>query len=98
VVVLGDRDLPARDRPARDQPAHDPDISRLVLELQHHPTGTDQQLECDWAACAIPVEPEDSLWRGLAAAPFEVHRVGDCLAPRRAHAAVIEGERVGAAL
>ena len=30
--------------------------------------------------------------------PFEVHRVGDCLAPRRAHAAVIEGERVGAAL
>jgi 2,4-dienoyl-CoA reductase (NADPH2) len=88
VVVLG----------AHDQPAHDPDSSRLVLELQHHPTGTDQQLECDWAACAIPVEPEDSLWRALAAAPFEVHRVGDCLAPRRAHAAVIEGERVGAAL
>jgi 2,4-dienoyl-CoA reductase (NADPH2) len=31
-------------------------------------------------------------------APFEVHRVGDCLAPRRAHAAVLEGERAGAAL
>ena len=29
--------------------------------------------------------------------PFEVHRVGDCLAPRRAHAAVIEGERVAVA-
>ena len=27
-----------------------------------------------------------------------VERVGDCVAPRRAHAAVIEGERVGAAL
>ena len=27
-----------------------------------------------------------------------VERVGDCLAPRRAHAAVIDGERVGAAL
>jgi mycofactocin system FadH/OYE family oxidoreductase 2 len=70
----------------------------LVLELQHHPTGTGQELECDWTACAIPAEPEDTLWRALSAAPFEVHRVGDCLAPRRAHAAVIEGERVGAAL
>jgi len=27
-----------------------------------------------------------------------VERVGDCVAPRRAHAAVIEGERVGSAL
>jgi hypothetical protein len=78
---------------ARDHPG-----GGLVLELQHHPTGTDQRLECDWAACAIPAEPEDTLWRALSGAPFEVHRVGDCLAPRRAHAAVIEGERVGAAL
>jgi pyruvate/2-oxoglutarate dehydrogenase complex dihydrolipoamide dehydrogenase (E3) component len=70
----------------------------LVLELQHHPTGTGLELECDWTACAIPAEPDDTLWRALSAAPFEVHRVGDCLAPRRAHAAVIEGERVGAAL
>jgi len=27
-----------------------------------------------------------------------VHRVGDCLTPRRAHAAVIEGERVAVSL
>ncbi len=78
--------------------AHDGDDGRLVLELQHHPTGTDQQLVCDWVACAIPQQPEDDLWHALADAPFEVHRIGDCLAPRRAHAAVIEGERVGAAL
>jgi mycofactocin system FadH/OYE family oxidoreductase 2 len=71
---------------------------RLVLDLLHHPTGVAQVLECDWAACAIPPEPEDALWHQLAGAPFEVHRVGDCLAPRRAHAAVIEGERVGASL
>ena len=70
----------------------------LVLDLLHHPTGTPLQLECDWAVCAVPPEPEDGLWHALAGAPFEVHRVGDCLAPRRAHAAVIEGERVGAAL
>jgi 2,4-dienoyl-CoA reductase (NADPH2) len=78
--------------------AHDGDDGRLVLELQHHPTGTSQQLVCDWVACAIPQAPEDDLWHALRDAPFEVHRVGDCLAPRRAHAAVIEGERAGAAL
>ncbi len=43
-------------------------------------------------------EPEDDLWRALDGAPFEVHRIGDCLAPRRAHAAVIEGHRVAVSL
>jgi mycofactocin system FadH/OYE family oxidoreductase 2 len=78
--------------------ASEADDGRLVLELQHHPTGTAQQLTCDWVACAIPAQPADELWHALDGAPFEVRRVGDCLAPRRAHAAVIEGERVGAAL
>jgi mycofactocin system FadH/OYE family oxidoreductase 2 len=70
----------------------------LVLDLLHHPTGTALALPCDWVVCAVPPEPEDGLWHELAGAPFEVHRIGDCVAPRRAHAAVIEGERVGAAL
>jgi mycofactocin system FadH/OYE family oxidoreductase 2 len=74
----------------------------LVLELQHYPTGAARQLACDWAACAVPARPEDTVWQALTAAgsrlPFEVRRVGDCRAPRRAHAAVIEGERAGAAL
>jgi mycofactocin system FadH/OYE family oxidoreductase 2 len=75
---------------------------RLELTLLHHPTGAGQRLACDWVACAVPPRPADELWHalrdGVPAAPFEVHRVGDCLAPRRAHAAVIEGERAGAAL
>ena len=75
---------------------------RLLLTLLHHPTGAGQQLACDWVACAVPPRPADELWHALRGAvpgaPFEVHRVGDCLAPRRAHAAVIEGERAGAAL
>jgi 2,4-dienoyl-CoA reductase (NADPH2) len=71
---------------------------RLQLTLLHHPTGVSQRLACDWVACAVPPRPADELWHALCGAPFEVHRVGDCLAPRRAHAAVIEGERVGAAL
>ena len=35
---------------------------------------------------------------GAAGAPFEVHRAGDCVTPRRAHAAVIEGHRAAVAL
>jgi mycofactocin system FadH/OYE family oxidoreductase 2 len=71
---------------------------RLILDLQHHPTGRAEQLTCDWVACAVPARPADELWHALDGAPFERHRVGDCRAPRRAHAAVIEGERAGAAL
>jgi 2,4-dienoyl-CoA reductase (NADPH2) len=75
---------------------HDPD--ELVLQLQHHPTGSDRPRRCDWVVCAVHQRPDDDLWRALDGAPFEVHRVGDCLAPRRAHAAVIEGHRVAVAL
>ena len=70
----------------------------VALQLQHHPTGTDQERRCDWVVCAVHQEPEDDLWRALDGAPFEVHRIGDCLAPRRAHAAVIEGNRVAVSL
>jgi 2,4-dienoyl-CoA reductase (NADPH2) len=90
LVVLGVREDGAA--------AADSGARRLVLELLHHPTGTRQEQTCDWIACAVPARPADELWHALDGAPFEVHRVGDCRAPRRAHAAVIEGERAGAAL
>jgi len=70
----------------------------VVLQLQHHPTGTDQERRCDWVVCSVHQQPDDDLWRALDGAPFEVHRIGDCLAPRRAHAAVIEGHRVAVGL
>jgi len=41
---------------------------------------------------------DDGLYLDLVEAGVTVERVGDALAPRRAHAAVIDGERVGAAL
>ena len=70
----------------------------LLLRLQHHPTGTDRDRECDWVVTVTHQEPEDGLWRELSQGPVPVHRVGDCLAPRRAHAAVVEGHRVAVAL
>jgi 2,4-dienoyl-CoA reductase (NADPH2) len=70
----------------------------LVLTLQHHPTGSDQERIVDWVVCSVHQQPEDELWRALRGGGTPVFRVGDCLAPRRAHAAVIEGHRVAVAL
>jgi hypothetical protein len=71
----------------------------VTVSLQQHTTGTDSARAVDWVVCATPPRPDDALWQALrSAGGVEVHRVGDCVAPRRAHAAVIEGERVGAAL
>jgi mycofactocin system FadH/OYE family oxidoreductase 2 len=73
-----------------------------ALSVLHHPTGTMTSRRADWIVLAVPPAPVDGLYRELkAAAPqlaVKVHRIGDALAPRRAHAAVIDGERVGAAL
>ena len=50
-------------------------------------------------ACApINSEVGQRYLGAMRAAPFEVHRVGDFVTPRRAHAAVIEGHRVAVAL
>jgi 2,4-dienoyl-CoA reductase (NADPH2) len=70
----------------------------VVLSLLHHPTGESAQRHCDWVVCAVHQAPEETLWQQLRAAPFEVHRIGDCVTPRRAHAAVIEGHRVAVAI
>jgi 2,4-dienoyl-CoA reductase (NADPH2) len=78
--------------------AADDDTDRLVLTLQHHPTGRDEERVCDWVVCALHQQADDQLWRDLQSVPFPIHRVGDCLAPRRAHAAVIEGHRVAVGL
>jgi 2,4-dienoyl-CoA reductase (NADPH2) len=70
-----------------------------TLTVLHHPTGANLELVCDWVVLAVPQQPLDQLYHELHSTPgLEVHRVGDCVAPRRAHAAVIEGDRVGARL
>ncbi len=66
------------------------------LTLLHHPTGTNQTRHPDWVVLAVPPSPVEWLYNDLKAAGANVQRVGDCLAPRRAHAAVVDGERAGA--
>jgi len=71
----------------------------VTLNLLHHPTGGESSRSCEWVVVATHQEPVDELWRELLDDPaLEVHRIGDALAPRRAHSAVIEGHRVAVAL
>jgi 2,4-dienoyl-CoA reductase (NADPH2) len=66
------------------------------LTLLHHPTGQHQTRRPDWVVLAVPPNPVEWLYHDLKAAGVSVQRVGDCIAPRRAHAAVVDGERAGA--
>ncbi len=66
-----------------------------TLTLLHHPTGRNQERTPDWVVLAVPAAPADALYHALRAAGIAADRVGDCVAPRRAHAAVVEGDRAG---
>lgn len=73
-----------------------------TLTLLHHPTGTNATRTADWVVLAVPAAPSEELYFALRGAlgaaglgPDRLERVGDCVAPRRAHAAVIEGQRAG---
>jgi mycofactocin system FadH/OYE family oxidoreductase 2 len=68
------------------------------LSLLHHPSGRMEQREVDWVVTAAPWQASDRLYFALKHEGVDVRRAGDCVAPRRAHAAVVEGSRVGAAL
>jgi len=71
------------------------------LTLLHHPTGTNNTRTPDWVVLAVPPQPVEWLYHDLSSntalqdAGVTVSRVGDAVAPRRAHAAVIDGERIG---
>ncbi len=72
-----------------------------TLNLLHHPTGGSQERSPDWVVIAGHHRPVDQLYLDLVNANADavgnrrlIRRVGDCVAPRRAHAAVIDGRRV----
>jgi len=69
-----------------------------TLTLMQHQTGVNEIRHPDWVVLAVPGRPSDALYHALRGAGWSVTRVGDCVAPRRAHAAVVEGERAGAAV
>ena len=82
------------------QPADgaDGEAGRWTVNLLHHPTGSNVTRTPDWVVLAVPANPVEWLYHDLKDAGWSVERVGDCVAPRRAHSAIVEGERVGAAV
>jgi len=64
-----------------------------TLTLLHHPTGADDTRTPDWVVLAVPPSPVEWLYHDVKAAGVRVQRVGDCVAPRRAHAAVVDDFR-----
>jgi len=73
-------------------------IEGRTLKLLHHITGTEVTRDPDWIILSVNPHPVEWLYHDLKAAGVSVERVGDCVAPRRAHSAVIEGERAGSAI
>ena len=74
------------------------DSSLRTLSILHHVSGSMISRETDHVVLAVPNRPDDVLFSELSGAGLDVRRIGDALAPRRAHSAVIDGDRVGATL
>ena len=66
------------------------------LSVLHHVSGRMNDLTADWVVLAVPGRPVDELYLALKQRRVAVVRIGDCVAPRRVHAAVVEGDRAGA--
>lgn len=69
-----------------------------ALSVLHHVSGHMNDLPADMIVLAVPGSPSAQLYFDLAGSGIKVYRVGDAVAPRRAHSAVVDGDRVGALL
>ena len=91
---------------ARAKAAHITQLSSTMVTarladgvvVQNVLTGHTRELRCSVVVLAAPPAPERTLYNELRTLGVDVRLVGDALAPRRAHAAVVDGERVGMSL
>jgi 2,4-dienoyl-CoA reductase-like NADH-dependent reductase (Old Yellow Enzyme family) len=72
-------------------------LGRDAVEVAHVYSGQRRAIPADLVVLALGGEARAELYHALrAAAPgLEVHRVGDAVAPRRLHDAILEGTRAG---
>ncbi len=81
----------------RCTPNHSPiSIEGGVVTAIHNYSGQMVNFDpVDTVVLAVHRQANDTLYHALKGKVAAIYRVGDCVAPRRAHAAIIEGERVG---
>ncbi len=67
--------------------------------IMNNYTGQPRQIEgIALAVMATPQSANDALYHQLAGRVQQLHRIGDCLAPRRVEQAILDGERAARAL
>ena len=70
-----------------------------VVTALHNYTGQIATFpKVDNVVLAVHRKADTDLYHALKGKVSDLHRIGDCVAPRRAHAAILEGERVGRAV
>jgi 2,4-dienoyl-CoA reductase (NADPH2) len=74
-------------------------ISEGVVTAIHNYSGQMVTFErADTVVLAVHRRANCDLYTSLKGRVRELHRIGDCVAPRRAHAAILEGEQAGRAI
>jgi mycofactocin system FadH/OYE family oxidoreductase 2 len=65
------------------------------VKTRHLLSQKEQEIACDAVVLAVGAAADDVVYRSLRGKIAELHRVGDCVAPRRMENAIYEGARVG---
>ncbi|MBN9623266.1 MAG: FAD-dependent oxidoreductase, partial [Actinobacteria bacterium] len=61
-------------------------------------SGAAEEIEIDSLVLVMGRRPETELYRALKGSDVDLHRIGDCLAPREVDRAIFDGEKVGRSL
>lgn len=62
------------------------------------PDNAQRKLEAQRVVVAIGIQPDDTIHKKIKSLGYETHVIGDCLKPRNAKEAILEGARLGRAI
>ena len=62
------------------------------------PDNVERMLEAQRVVVAIGIQPDDTIHKKIKSLGYETHVIGDCLKPRNAKEAILEGASLGRAI
>jgi mycofactocin system FadH/OYE family oxidoreductase 2 len=71
------------------------EIEAHGVKTRHLLSQKESEIACDAVVLAVGAATDDALYHALRGKIAELHRVGDCVAPRRMENAIYDGARVG---